>query len=232
MPVLVPPAEGRNDPHNPYAAQSFHYDPATRSVTCPEQRTLDYQGSTVKQGVTVERYRCHVRDCPVRDRCTADPKGRSFEVRPWTPQVQAMRARLAEPVERARWARRREIIEPRFGQIKQHDGFRRWTVWGLEGVKAQWALICATLNLRILYRRWRAGREPEKASALGVLNLKARILKLPRAGPVLIQVGRWCEKQWTAALVWSRVRLRRFLLALASISEKNLLRQTRPACPG
>ena len=45
-------------------------------------------------------------------------------------------------------------IEPRFAQLKQHDGFRRWTVGGLEGVRTQWALLCATLNLRILYKRW------------------------------------------------------------------------------
>ncbi len=163
--VLVPPAEGRNDPENPYAAPYFQYDPATRTVTCPQRRTLDYQGATTKQGVLVERYRCQVRDCPVRAQCTGDPKGRTFEVRPSTPHVQAMRARLAEPDGRAQLARRREIIERRFGQIKQHDGFRRWTVGGLEGVKTQWSLLCATLNLRVPYQRWRSGRGPEAARA-------------------------------------------------------------------
>jgi len=59
------------------------------------------------------------------------PPGRALEVRPSTPQVQAMRARLAEPDGPAQWARRRVIIEPRFGQIKPHEGFRRWTVWGV-----------------------------------------------------------------------------------------------------
>jgi len=157
LPVLVPPAQGTPVKDNPYAAQSFHYDESARTVTCPQARQLDYEGQTHKDGVTVQRYRCHVRDCPVRDQCTRDPKGRQFEVRPSTPAVQAMRARLQEPETQARWRQRGQIIEPRFAQLKAHDGFRRWSVRGLAGVRTQWALLCATLNLRVLYRRWQAG---------------------------------------------------------------------------
>jgi hypothetical protein len=165
MPVLVPPAEGTPAKDNPYATQHFDYHPARQSVTCPEGRTLDPEGHTTKDGLRVERHRCHHRDCPVRTQCTRDPKGRQIEVRPHTAVVQAMRAALQEPLTRAQWRERSTIIEPRFGQIKQHDGFRRWTVWGLEGVKTQWSLLCATLNLRVLYARWRASRPPETAPA-------------------------------------------------------------------
>jgi transposase len=165
MTVLVPPAEGTPARDNPYATQHFHYDPARPGVTCPQARTLDHEGHTTKDGVRVERYRCHHRDCPVRAECTRDPKGRQIEVRPHTAVVQAMRAALQEPWTRAQWRERSTIIEPRFGQIKQHDGFRRWTVWGLTGVKTQWSLLCATLNLRILYARWRASQPPGTAKA-------------------------------------------------------------------
>jgi len=65
---------------------------------------------------------------------------------------------LRRPGPAAQFAQRGRIIERRFAQLKQHDGFRRWTVWGLDGVRTQWALLCATLNLRVLYRRWRHGR--------------------------------------------------------------------------
>jgi transposase len=209
MSILVPPAEGRNDPQNPYAGQYFHYDPATRTVTCPQGRTLDYQGPTTKPGVTVQRYRCHVRDCPVRAQCTSDPKGRSFEVRPYTPHVQAMRAQLAQPGSRKNWARRREIIEPRFGQIKQHDGFRRWTVWGLDGVKTQWSLLCATLNLRILYRRWRGGHVPEAASgarvalklASGPPSYPEILARRRRWWADLVCLARLMRRNWPARLV-------------------------------
>ena len=160
MSVLAPPAEGKPAHENPYAASHFTYDPAAHTVTCPRGEVLDHEGHTTKKGLRVERFRCHCRDCPVRRDCTGDPKGRQIEVWPHTAVVQAMRARLRQSAVYARWSQRREIIERRFGQIKQHDGFRRWTVWGLESVRTQWSLLCATLNLRVLYRRWRSGRTP------------------------------------------------------------------------
>ena len=94
----------------------------------------------------------------MRGDCTRDPKGRQIEVWPHTAVVQAMRERLRAPALASQFAQRGQIIERVFGQIKHHDGFRRWTVWGLEKVRTQWALLCATLNLRVLYRRWRAPR--------------------------------------------------------------------------
>ena len=104
----------------------------------------------------------------MREQCTRDPKGRQVEVWPHTVEVQRMRARLQEPGPRSQWQQRREIIERRFGQIKQHDGFRRWTVWGLENVRTQWSVLCATLNLRILWRRWQAGQKAPRPKAAAV----------------------------------------------------------------
>ena len=158
-PVLVPPAVGKPAHDNPYAAQHFHYDATAQTVTCPRGQTLDHEGHTTKEGVRVARYRCHGADCPGRAQCTRDPKGRQFEVWPHTPEVQAMRDLLRQPGPAGQFAQRGRIIERRFAQLKQHDGFRRWTVWGLDGVRTQWALLCATLNLRVLYRRWRQGQE-------------------------------------------------------------------------
>jgi transposase len=173
LPVLVTPAEGTPAGDNPYAAQHFTYDAGARTVTCPRGQALDYEGATTKKGTRAQRYRCHCRDCPVRAQCTRDPKGRQVEVWPHTPAVQALRARLQTETAQKLLSQRQAIIEPRFGQIKQHEGFRRWTVWGLEGARAQWALLCATLNLRVLYRRWRTARTGGAAAALAPLGGRA-----------------------------------------------------------
>lgn len=157
MNVLAPPPEGKPAKDNRFAAKHFTYDKHTHSVTCPESRTLDHEGQTHKRGQLVERFRCHHLDCPVRSQCTRDRKGRQIEVWPHHSQVQAMRQRLEQPALQAQWQQRSQISERRFAQLKQHDGFRRWTVWGLESVRTQWSMLCSTLNLRILYGRWKSG---------------------------------------------------------------------------
>jgi len=165
LPVVIPPREGNND-DKPYATRHFIFDPAANTVTCPQKRTLDYEGKTTKKGqVVVQRFRCHHQDCPVRAQCTKDRKGRQIEVWPHQPVVQAMRAKLEQKPAQQLFAQRCHIIEPRFAQLKQHDGFRRWTVWGLESVQAQWALLCTTLNLRILFKRWQSKRRPLQPAA-------------------------------------------------------------------
>ena len=53
---------------------------------------------------------------------------------------------------------RKEIVEHLFGIVKAVDGFRRFTVRGLERARAQWALVCTAVNLRKLYAAWWHGR--------------------------------------------------------------------------
>lgn len=172
LPVLVPPAEGKPAHENLYAGQHFACDPQARTVTCPQNRRLDYEGHTEKAGQPVERYRCHCQDCPVRAQCTRDPKGRQIEVWPHTQVVQAMRAELQTPFGREIYQERSQMIQRRLGQIKQHDGFRRWIVWELQAVRTRWASLCATLNLRLLYKRCRQG-SPASPKATGAMTVRA-----------------------------------------------------------
>ncbi|MBI4868813.1 MAG: transposase, partial [Candidatus Wallbacteria bacterium] len=48
--------------------------------------------------------------------------------------------------------RRKAIVEPVFGQIKEARGMRRFSLRGLEKVAAEWSIICGTLNLLKLFR--------------------------------------------------------------------------------
>lgn len=181
LPVLAPPPEGKPARDHPYASQHFNYDPQNRTVTCPQGRQLDHEGHTTKTSQRVERHRCHCRDCPVRAQCTCDPKGRQIEIWPHTAVVQAMRAKLEEPLARDLYQQRSQIIERRFGQIKQHDGFRRWTVWGLEAVRTQWSLLGTTLNLRVLYKRWRQGWPASPKTTAAMTGKAAKPAILPTA---------------------------------------------------
>jgi hypothetical protein len=87
-----------------------------------------------------------------------------------------LEATLQEPWAQSLYQQRRQIVERRFGQLKQHDGFRRWTVWGLEAVRTQWSLLCTTLNLRVLYQRWRQNR--------------------PAGPPACLSTSKSCRSRW------------------------------------
>jgi transposase len=155
MNVLLNPRPGALAKDNPYSARYFHYDASADTVTCPQNQRLDFSAEVRQKGQWVKKYRCHVPDCPAAKLCK-DSKGRRvIEIWGHTAAVQAMRARLAQPEAQQQLAQRGQIIERHFGHIKQHDGFRRWTLRGSENVRTQWALINLISNMRVLCRHWR-----------------------------------------------------------------------------
>jgi transposase len=64
----------------------------------------------------------------------------------------AMTAKLKSEDGKARYAKRRETIEPVFGQIKEHQGARRFMRRGRHACNAEWKLLCGTHNLLKLWR--------------------------------------------------------------------------------
>jgi transposase/signal recognition particle subunit SEC65 len=70
-----------------------------------------------------------------------------------------MRRLLRTKKGRSSYAKRKTIVEPVFGQIKEVRGLRRFLLRGLEKVTAEWQLICLTHNLLKLYR-WKVAKIP------------------------------------------------------------------------
>jgi hypothetical protein len=66
--------------------------------------------------------------------------------------AERMREKLRAPEGRRVYARRKAIVEPVFGQIKEARAFRRFSVRGYDKVTAEWTLICLTHNLFKLFR--------------------------------------------------------------------------------
>ena len=52
---------------------------------------------------------------------------------------------------REAYARRKAIVEPVFGQMKEAQGLRRFLLRGVDKVRGEWALMCASHNLRKLH---------------------------------------------------------------------------------
>jgi transposase len=63
-----------------------------------------------------------------------------------------MTRELATEAGRAIYARRKAIVEPVFGQLKEARGFRRFLLRGLRSVGGEWAMLAATHNLLKLFR--------------------------------------------------------------------------------
>ena len=64
---------------------------------------------------------------------------------------EAMARKLATKSGAAVYARRKVIVEPVFGQIKEARGFRRFLLRGLAKVRGEWSLIALTHNLLKLH---------------------------------------------------------------------------------
>ena len=54
---------------------------------------------------------------------------------------------------RETYAKRKGMIEPVFGQIKQARGFRQFLLRGMKNMRGEWSLICMTHNLLKLFGR-------------------------------------------------------------------------------
>ena len=67
-------------------------------------------------------------------------------------RVDRMRRKLQTKAGAAIYSRRKTIVEPVFGQIKQARGFRQFLLRGLEKVQGEWAVICLTHNILKLQR--------------------------------------------------------------------------------
>ena len=153
------PAPGA--PGTEYHAARFRYEVGRDVCICPRGEALAFAHS--KRGRAhrgpVRVYRCtRFRTCPVRWQCSRERGGRTVEIGAHHAVVVAQREARAVPANRARLRQRGAIVEGPIGIVKQVLEFRRWTVAGLENVRAQWTWVCAAFNLRKLYALWRHGR--------------------------------------------------------------------------
>ena len=72
------------------------------------------------------------------------------------PSGAAIQERIARKLRtkkgKQQYSKSKGTVEPVFGQIKEVRGLRRFLLRGLEGVQAEWSLICTTHNLLKLFR--------------------------------------------------------------------------------
>lgn len=127
----------------------FRYEEERDGFHCPGGQLLRLKkrrsrGRRVYQG---ESEVC--RTCPYYRRCCRSKKGaaRTITSDGKEPLRRAMNERMSQPEGRAIYARRKTIVEPVFGQIK-NSGFRGFGLRGKEKVAGEFSLVCVAHNLK------------------------------------------------------------------------------------
>jgi hypothetical protein len=156
-------AAGRDDPAerttkaSVFSAEAFGYDPATDTWVCPTGQRL--QREITPAGMigrpAKNRYYAHPTTCaacPLRLRCLERGADRRVLIVHRGRAAGAMRFKLRQPVARRRYARRKVIIEPIFGQVKEDRSFTALSLRGLALAKAEYLLACLAHNLGKLLR--------------------------------------------------------------------------------
>jgi len=142
---------------NEFHQSKFTYDVENDIYTCPKGGKLSFRGVKHKPGKTYtgRLYSCDdYKVCPFRKECIASKRVKTIIVNMNKQAIERQLKKHEDPINRALLKKRKTIVEPVFGHIKHALGFRRWTVRGLDNVRAQWSLLCASLNLAKMHRIW------------------------------------------------------------------------------
>jgi transposase len=141
-------------PDKPFDASNFIYDEPNDVMICPTGPILPFLKVRTQKGTKSRLYQCRVAaTCPHRAECSNSKTGRVVSLNAHHAAIEKQREKYRSKEGREALGKRSGLIEPVFARIKQHRGFRRWTLRGLQKVKAQWALVVTAENLRIMYRQ-------------------------------------------------------------------------------
>ena len=167
MPVIVR-LRADSEEKGEFSKEHFRYEAAENVYVCPRGEKL-IQIGTNKSRPTAEPdaiYRCGNKTCPVRAQCSKDPRGRKIRRPPHAEARERQATKQQDPRMAILLGLRKEIVEHLFAIVKTIDGFRRFTVRGLEKVNAQWTLVCMGVNLRKLYAlaTWQNGKLVPRAA--------------------------------------------------------------------
>jgi transposase len=140
-----------------YPINLFVYDPGRDVWVCPADTVLERPESVPGAPGRPSQHRyvaastdCAV--CPLRAKCLKPDEERRELNAQRSRLTGAMRFKLRQPEARRRYARRKAIVEPVFGQLKDVRGFRSFSLRGLALATGEYLLACLAHNLGKLLR--------------------------------------------------------------------------------
>ena len=155
-------AAGRDDPAAAatnaavYSVDRFSYDPTRDVWICPADKLLRPVPPTGQRGrPSKNQYLAapaDCADCPLRASCLKPGEDHRLVQAKDRRSAGAMRFKLRQPEPRRRYARRKTIVEPVFGQLKEARGITTLSLRGLAYAAGEYLLACLAHNLGKLLR--------------------------------------------------------------------------------
>jgi transposase len=148
-------ARGASPPKQ-WSKDQFTWDATTREYRCPQGQALKRKGvqNRPRSRQRTERLELDQAEaatcaaCPQQARCGPKSRsGRHLHRSEHEALIEAHRHKMTTPEAKALYRRRAPTVEPRFGDAKQHRGFRRVHGRGLDKAKGQTGLTVLAHNL-------------------------------------------------------------------------------------
>ena len=137
----------------------FSYNEDKDCFICPAGHTLELKtetsdGKKIYQGDKAE---CDI--CPYKARCCTSKRGepRTINTDDKEPLRQKMREKMEQESSKEIYKKRKKIVEPVFGQIK-NSGFRGFSLRGHEKASGEFSLACAVHNFKKVVRAILGGK--------------------------------------------------------------------------
>ena len=134
-----------NAPAGRFAKDAFDIDLEAGTVTCPAGQSVPLEA--IKDG-HIAHFAGACQGCPLAERCTSSPGGRSIHVGVYEQQLTRARARQTDPAWKADYTATRPKVERKISHLmRRRHGGRRARVRGHTKVDADFSLLAAAVNL-------------------------------------------------------------------------------------
>lgn len=180
--ALMPPQTGPKEKREElFHSECFLHDESEDVLVCPAGRKLAFRRLHKTGSGTYRDYSVTgCKSCSFYVQCAGGKNCRIVSRSIVYDMREKMRSRLKTDEGKKLYALRSQTVEPVFGQIKRNMGFDRLLLRGLNGAKAELALMCLMHNMKKCARKLekdaRAALKKAREASLGLLFSGARIL--------------------------------------------------------
>ncbi|WP_066366156.1 IS1182 family transposase [Neobacillus fumarioli] len=141
---------------NPYDKTNFRYDPETDTYVCPAGKLLELKATQHANNPKKETkwvYECQACcECPFQKDCAKGKSGKRTITRAESDPVrEAMRTKVQSDAGKAVYRKRKAIVEPAWGEMKEVQGFRQFHLRGEQKVAGEFVLLALSYNIRKLH---------------------------------------------------------------------------------